>query len=113
MGLRRVQGMPLMPHTCLLCGQGPTSNDGATRDVIFAEGVDVDWGNSVYICWECAELIADLVKRVTREGFDKLEATHEALTTEHAELLGKYTEQEETLDTIRRGSAAVKKVKAA
>lgn len=111
MPLTRVQGMPLLPHTCILCGQGPTDNEGNQQTVIFAEGVDVDWGNSVYICGECGEIIADLMGRVTREGFDHLTDSFETLQVAHADLLVEHEQQEELLDKIREGSAAQRTVR--
>lgn len=111
MALKRITGMPLLPHTCTLCGQGPTDNDGNQRDVIFAEGIDIDWGNSVYICWECSELIADLVGRVTREGFDRLEEDNAELQEKYDTLLGEHQEQEALLDKIREGNKAQKRIR--
>lgn len=105
-------GMPLQPNVCLTCGGTPTNDDGTPKKAIFAEGVDVDWGNSVYICWECSELIADLVGRATRSGFDALEARHEALLEAHAELEVAHERQEALIDKIREGSAAQKTLKA-
>lgn len=111
MPLTRVEGMPLPPYTCVSCGQGPTDNEGHTQTCIFAEGVDIDWGNSVYICYDCTHLIADLAGRVTKEGFDRLTAAFEELTEKHDNLLEQHGEQEELLDKIREGSAAQKKIR--
>lgn len=111
MPLTRVKGMELLPHTCILCGQGPTDNDGNQQTVIFAEGVDVDWGNAVYICGECGEIIADLMGRVTREGFDRLTTSNEELQDKYNILLVEHDAQEELLDKIREGSAAQRTVR--
>jgi hypothetical protein len=75
---------------------------------VFAEGVDVDWGNSVYICWECSNLIADLMGRVPREFSDKTEAKLEATEVELGELQEKYEAQEALIQKIRDGGAAQK-----
>jgi hypothetical protein len=103
--------MELPPYTCVCCGGGPTDNDGNQRECIFAEGVDIDWGNSVYICWDCTQLIADLAGRTTKEGFDRLQSAFEELQGEHEQLLSQFTEQEGLLDKIREGSAAQKEVR--
>jgi|SRR5450755_2614311 len=104
-------GMPLQPCTCLLCGTTPMEDDGTLKRAIFAEGVDVDWGNSVYICWECGELIADLVGRVTRFGFDALTEKYEALKEVHADLVTRHEQQEVLVDKIREGGAAQRALK--
>jgi hypothetical protein len=111
MPLKRITGMPLQPYTCVCCGQGPTDNEGNQRETIFAEGVDINWGDSVYICADCTQLIADLAGRVTREGFDRLQSAFEELNDRHEALLEKYEEQEELLDKIREGSAAQRAVR--
>ena len=111
MPLKRIDGMPEQPYTCACCGQGPTTNEGEIKKVIWAEGVDIDWGNSLYICWDCAELVSDLCGRVTREGFDRLEKELEELRERHVALLEKYEEQEGLLDKIREGSRAQKRIK--
>lgn len=101
-------GMPLQPNTCLTCGCNPTNPDGSQMEAVFAEGVDVDWGNSVYICMECANLIADLVSRVPREFSDKTEAELDDLRREHSELLEKFEAQEALIQKIRDGGSAQK-----
>lgn len=101
-------GMPLQPNTCLTCSCNPTNPDGSQMMAVFAEGVDVDWGNSVYICMECADLVADLIGRVPREFSDKTEAELEALKVEHTELIEAHEAQEALIQKIRDGGAAQK-----
>lgn len=104
-------GMPLQPNVCLTCGATPTNDDGTYKQAVFAEGIDVNWGDSVYICWECSELIADLVGRATRRGFDELTAKYETLLEAHAELEAEHERQEALVEKIREGSAAQKTLK--
>lgn len=56
-----VKGMPLVPHACVACGQYPKENDGTPKEALFAGGVDVDWGASVYICTSCQNVIVELL----------------------------------------------------
>lgn len=111
MPLHRIVGMPDIPHTCAVCGNGPTTNEGDQRQCIYAEGVDINWGDSLYICWDCGEIVADLVGRVTREGFDKLQEKYDSLKAEHDELLASHEEQEALLDKIREGNRAQKTIR--
>jgi hypothetical protein len=110
--LERVTGMELIPHACVLCANNPVDEtSGEQQDCIFAPGVDVNWGDSVYICKSCAEIIADLMDRVTTEGYDRLNEKYEALVTEHAELQAEHDHAEAQLDRIRDGAASAKQVK--
>jgi hypothetical protein len=105
--------MPDQPQCCAGCGGNPVDFEGYQRQALWCEGVDIDWGNMLYLCWECGEVIADLVGRATRGGFDELEAKHNALLEEHARLEREHEELMETVETIRSGAAARRKLKAA
>ena len=113
MGLTRVKGMELQPNCCTICGGNPIDDDGDQREAIFAEGVDIDWGNSLYICWDCANIIASLVGRATKEGFDRLEVENEELQDKYDKLLEEHEEQQELVDKIRAGAKARKNLTAA
>lgn len=110
--LEVVKGMELPPQACVLCANNPVDEiTGEQMPVIFAPGVDVDWGGSVYICWSCTNIIADLAGRVTTAGFDALTEKHDALVTEHEALEEKYEKDTKLVRQIRDGQAAVKSVK--
>lgn len=115
--LERVTGMGLTPHACVLCAGNPVDElTGKQKDAVFAPGVDVNWGNSVYICEECVDVIAELFGRVSEEDhslllvkhadlaaeFEKLQATNERLEN----LLKKAVEGKRAEDKIRKRVAA-------
>lgn len=105
-------GMPLIPHSCVLCANNPIDEaTGKQQEAIFAPGVDVNWGDSVYICKSCAEIIADLMGRTTKAGFDKLQKQNEGLKLALDETVEKLDRAEALLGRIRDGRAAVKEVK--
>jgi cell shape-determining protein MreC len=71
--LEKVKGMELPPQACVLCSNNPVDElTGEQQECIFAPGVDIDWGSSVYICKSCVELIADLFGRVPEEKHNEL-----------------------------------------
>ena len=72
MGWKLVTGMPLQPHACIACGQNPSDVEGRPKEALFAEAVDVDWGNSVYLCASCQNVIVELVTGKTIEEVEKL-----------------------------------------
>lgn len=71
MGLKLVTGMPLEPHACVCCAKGPMV-DGEIREHIFAEAVDINWGDSVYICPDCVRVMAELYGFRTPEDVKEL-----------------------------------------
>lgn len=112
MTLVLVEGMPDTPGVCALCAGNPIDEiTNEQQQAIFAEGVDIDWGNSLYICLSCAHIIANLIDRATQEGFDKLQDKYEKLYLEHEELQTEHDEMKEVVATIRAGAAASKKLR--
>jgi len=110
--LQLVTGMPLVPHACVLCGNNPVDeNTGEQFEHVFAPGVDVDWGSSVYVCHECCEIISDLKGRSTRAGFDKLSEKYEVLKDAHEALKKEHEKAKALLTRIRDGKAAVKETR--
>jgi hypothetical protein len=107
----RLNGMPEQPQCCVACGGNPADFEGNQRQALWAEGVDIDWGNMLYLCWDCGEIIADLVGRATRGGFDDLTKKYETLRETHAQLLLEHEELKETVDKILNGAAARRRLK--
>jgi NAD(P)H-nitrite reductase large subunit len=110
MTLQLVDGMEQQPNCCTICGCNPTE-EGKAKKAIFASGVDVDWGNALYICMECAELIADLIDREPRRSFDTLQEKYDALVEEHLELQTVHEHDEELLNQIRKGTKAQREIR--
>lgn len=110
--LELVKGMPLTPNACVLCASNPVDEiTGEQLEHVFAPGVDVDWGNSVYICNGCAHIISDLMGRSTVEGFDKLSRENRKLKKAYARLEEDHEKAKALLDRIADGKAAVKQVR--
>jgi hypothetical protein len=103
--------MSEVPNCCVVCGGNPVDFEGTQRQALWAEGVDIDWGGSLYLCWECGEIVADLMGRATREGFDKLTQKYEALQEEHTALVEEHEEQQKEIDKIREGVAASRRIR--
>jgi len=111
--LELVKGMELNPNECVLCANNPLDEiTGKQQEAIFAPGVDVNWGNSVYICMSCAQIIADLIGRVPVEGFDNLKAKFDALDEEHTELVEQHAKARKLLERVADGKRATREVKA-
>ena len=110
--LELVKGMELTPNSCVLCANNPVDEvSGEQQDAIFAPGVDVNWGDSVYICKSCGEIIADLLGRVPKSGFDKLQERHEQLKEKHEKLVRQHARARELLDRVKDGKQAEKQIR--
>jgi hypothetical protein len=109
--LRLVDQMDQIPQQCSCCGGNPLGPDGAPQQAILAEGVDIDWGSSLYICSECANLIADFFGRVTQEEHDQLRQEYEELDNEHTKLLRKHSRHVRRTREVVAGEKAKKELR--
>lgn len=106
--LKITKGMSEPPNACCICGGNGTNSKGGQADAIYAPGVDIDWGGSLYICMECADVIADLICRSTREGFDKLQAKNKVLEDQVKQMTVLIEHQGELIAKVREGAKAQK-----
>jgi hypothetical protein len=68
--------------------------------------VDVDWGNNLYICSECASVIADLLGRVEVEDHQDLKLKHRELKNSHKALRTKFKALERDYNRVVAGRKA-------
>lgn len=61
--LELVGGPSKPPATCMFCASNPRDDEGNSLPMVEAVGMDINWGETPYICWTCCGLIADLVDR--------------------------------------------------
>lgn len=106
MGLILVSGMPLQPHCCVVCGKGPRDESGNIRENVFAEAVDINWGDSVYICPECGTVIGELYGMVPPDDVEELQRKADA----YDELEDKYIQLNARVRKILDGKKARKEV---
>ena len=64
--LELVGGPDKPPATCMFCATNPRGDDGMNLPMVEAVGMDINWGETPYVCWTCCDLIADLVDRPDR-----------------------------------------------
>lgn len=70
--LEVVAVMDEIPGCCALCGQTPMDEENNPLPAIKVVGIDFDWGNTVYICDECSNVICDLTGRVTEDEHNRV-----------------------------------------
>lgn len=107
MGLILVTGMPLQPHSCVTCGKGPRDENGEIRENVFAEAVDINWGDSVYICPECGLVIGELYGMLSEQDAETLRDRVKELE----EYEQKYNDLSKRVKKILEGNKARKEVK--
>lgn len=80
MTMRLVERMTETPPHCMVCGKGNTPN-GDTKLVEPAVdlGTDRNWGDSCYLCTQCAEKVGALVGMATPDTVKDLEHEKKAL----------------------------------
>jgi len=102
-----VERMTLPPNTCLVCGCGNTP-DGVTGIVgPFVDlGIDYNWGDSGYLCQDCAGKVAVLMGWISPD-------TEKVIRLQVAKLEQKIHDLEATIDLKRkRERQALKKARA-
>jgi hypothetical protein len=109
-----VQGMKLKPYCCAACGSSPmegTENEGeGPKQAYFAEGVDINWGDSLYLCDTCVRILGELrgmidvdkAKKYAKQ-LDSLRVQYDGLQEEHAAL-------EKRVERMLDGARAKKEV---
>jgi hypothetical protein len=103
--------MPETPQCCVACGGNPADFEGNQRQALWAEGVDIDWGGMLYLCWDCGEIVADLVGRATRGGFDDLTKKYEVLLEEYTELVEEHEKLLGEVTRVKEGAAASRRIR--
>lgn len=64
--LLKLDGPRLAPNRCMFCACTPREN-GHVLNMVTCEGMDINWGETPYICMVCCGIIADLVGRPAEE----------------------------------------------
>lgn len=103
-----VQGMKLRPHRCFACGNTGEQGDDGPPTAYFAEGADVNWGDSVYLCESCVKVLGQLAGMVSEEEHQLTVTKLENLERKHEQLQEEYDRQGERIDRMIDGVKAKK-----
>lgn len=102
-----VNGMPMTPHACAGCGNNPRDEDNEPVANAFAEGVDIDWGGSLYICRDCVRVLAELYGYIVPREAEELRARVEELE----EVESAFEEYRNKVKVLINGNKAKKELK--
>lgn len=110
--LEVVTGMELTPQSCVLCANNPVDDvTGEQQPAIFAPGVDVNWGDSVYICASCVNIMADLFGRVDEEKHELVVGERDALEARYERTKTELDRAKALLERVADGRKAEKEIK--
>lgn len=110
MALAVVQTMEQNPGCCIICRGTPTDAEGRLRPAIDAD-MEVNFGDWVYVCIECAEILAMLIGCLSMERSEQLQAMlHDA--NDHSEKLQEELDRErERMERLINGKRALREIK--
>lgn len=94
--LLRLGPATMPPGSCFICSTSPVDEDDENHPImpfIYPEGMDINWGETPYICMTCVGIMADLIGRPETKKVDavlrgvKMQKKHnEKLVAENKEL---------------------------
>jgi len=105
--------MHLKPYRCIACGSTPRDTTHPNRPQLqayFCEGVDVNFGDSVFLCEECVKVLGQLRGMVDVDVHEKLIKLHDGLVRAHQKLVEEYDTQESRIERMLDGVKAKKEV---
>jgi hypothetical protein len=82
------------------------------EEAYFREGLDVNWGDSVFLCKSCVWVLGQLAGFLDPEQVDDLARKHRDLEEELAEITEERNKLRGQVRRILDGSKAMKEVKA-
>lgn len=100
------------PGRCGICNTTPNDLDGSPKPAIDTH-VDVDWGNNLYICAECVDVICELSGRVTEETHQRVKSSLKQLKRDHENLRNKFQKQSADLKKLAEGKKIERRVRRA
>lgn len=108
-----VDAMRLKPYKCISCGGTPRDDavEGKPNlEAYFCEGVDYDWGKSLYLCGNCVRVVGLLRGMVDVEEHEKLKARFAVLQEKYDMLDEDHKQQEERIERMLGGVRAKKEI---
>lgn len=110
--MRLVDQMTENPGHCVACGGNPIDIDGNPQIAVDLD-VDVNWGDSAYLCVECINLIADLIERPSKKKIQKIVDQNKFLSRRNKEIAKELEDAQKLIARIKDGQAAIREVKEA
>lgn len=98
---------------CLFCGMKPRDEDDKPYPGVTAEGVDINWGDTPYVCYGCVMVAGELFGMIKPELAEKLHAQLKFRTKQVEKLQKELDEVNERVKKMLEGSRAAKEARKA
>jgi hypothetical protein len=108
-----VDAMRLKPYKCIGCGGTPRDDAVEGRpnmQAYFCEGVDYDWGKSLYLCGNCVRVLGLLRGMVDVGEHEKVKKALTNLQNRYDQLDEENKRQEERIERMLDGVKAKKEI---
>lgn len=108
-----VDAMRLKPNKCIACGGTPRDDavEGKPNmEAYFCEGVDYDWGKSLYLCGNCVRVLGLLRGMVDVDEHERVKREKENWERQFGELADEHEELKSRVDRMLDGVKAKKEV---
>lgn len=102
------------PGTCFICACTPvdeTKEDHPILPFIWPEGMDINWGETPYICMTCVGLMADMIDRPSAETVQKVFKGAKAQKTHNETLMAANKELQELVKGLLEGKDVTERAK--
>lgn len=106
-----VPAMHLKPYRCIACGSTPRDTSHPNRpnlQAYFAEGIDVNFGDSVFLCEECVKVLGQLRGMVDVDVHEKAKKNFAAMMQERDSLIVELAQAQDRIDRMLDGVRAKK-----
>jgi hypothetical protein len=112
MSISIVDKFEQQPAVCMHCGSSGV-NEEVDEPKIELVGIDINWGDTPYLCGECVKMICDLADRKTQREFNGLSQELQEARDTIEELEDKNETLQAKVDKILEGSRAKKELREA
>lgn len=108
--LERVEMMEEQPGVCAACGCQPSDEEGVPKPAILASGVDINWGDSLYLCEECVFVAGELLGMMRVEKATELKSRNKFLEKQNEKLIKKAQKAKDIASRVLAGKKAEKEL---
>lgn len=109
--LLRLGPATMPPGDCFICSCKPVDESGSPREFVYPEGMDINWGEVPYICWDCCGIIADLIGRPDEEKIRAAVRGARLQKKHNTKLVAENEELRASLQAVLDGREASEKAK--
>lgn len=113
-GILKLGPATMPPACCFICAGTPVDEDDESHPLlpfVYPEGMDINWGETPYMCWTCVGLMADLIGRPDAEKIKAAVRGARLMKKHNERLVSQNDELKASLKAVLEGSEASEKAK--